>query len=85
MGTPPSVPTPRQEHAIAEAVAHGVTLSEAARALGLPDRTVRNWDLRGRHGEEPFARFADSIDAARAEHEANRDRLLANLRDRLDH
>ena len=57
----------RLEHAIADLVAAGLPLIDAARALELGPRTVYRWVALGRAGEPRYERFVDSIEAAQTE------------------
>lgn len=65
----PAYLTPTVEHQVASLVAHGLLLGDAARALGLGERTVRRWLALGRRGAPTYRSFAEAIDAARVERE----------------
>ena len=63
--------TRRVEHEIATLISTGVPLSTAARLVGVPPRTARDWLHQGQqpHAAAHWARFAESVASARAEHE----------------
>jgi transposase-like protein len=72
--------SPRLEHAIADLVARGAPVSQAARWFGIHPRTARGWLDQGRRGRARFVRFAESVEAARLEHEHGLEALVDELR-----
>jgi hypothetical protein len=78
--------TARLEHEIAALVAAGCPLSTAARLAGVPPRTARDWLHQGRQPYAPahWARFAESVEAARLEHARVVAGRLAELRGHHD-
>ncbi len=59
--------TPEVRGALLERVASGVSLRDAARAVGVREKTVRSWITRGRRdGTGSYAEFVTAIEAARA-------------------
>lgn len=76
--------THRVEHEICTLVAAGVPLNTAARAVGIPPDRVRKWVELGRRPNAPahWARFVESVEAARVEHAHEALLRLAKLRGR---
>ena len=74
------------EYEIAALVATGVPLSSAARIAGVAPRTATDWFVQGRKPDAKahWARFAASIEAARAEHRRQVMVRLEMLRGQLD-
>ena len=69
----PSRLTPSTIHLIADLIANGASLRQAAQLLDIPTSTAEGWQwygraARGRHW--PYDEFAQSIQAARLEHQA---------------
>ncbi len=60
--------TPQARGALIERVASGVSLTDAARAIGLREKTVKGWITRGRREDEgDYTEFAQRIEQARRE------------------
>ena len=60
--------TPEARGALIERVASGVSLADAARAIGLREKTVKGWITRGRREDGgDYAEFAQRIEQARRE------------------
>ena len=60
--------TPKTRAEILARVELGMSLSEAARAVGVPPATARGWLFRGRKAEAgAYREFADAVGKARAE------------------
>jgi hypothetical protein len=76
-------PSPRLEHALADAVRGGLSLARAAQAVGIPEKMARDWVYVGRRGRQRYVRFASSIDDARREREHELDELVEALRRRV--
>jgi len=58
------------QQAFCEGIFDGLTIAEAAKGAGVASKTVKNWLSRGRkEGDGPYADFAASVEAARAEHQ----------------
>jgi hypothetical protein len=81
-GRPPTL-TPRIEHAICELTANGVPLVDAARAIGVGERTVYRWVKLGRAGYGPlYVRLVRGLEDARRERAHDVAVLLAVARER---
>ena len=76
-------PTPQVEHAICDLVARGWPVSRAARFFDIQPRTARGWLDQGRRGRAHFVRFAESVQAARLEHEREVEQFAEELRGRI--
>jgi len=60
--------TPKTRAEILARVELGMSLSEAARAVGVPPATARGWLFRGRKAEAgAYREFADAVGKARAD------------------
>jgi hypothetical protein len=60
--------TPENRGALIERTAAGVSLLDAARAVGVREATVKSWVTRGRREREgDYAEFVAALDAARDE------------------
>jgi transposase len=57
------------QHAITQAVAMGLTRRAAAAIGGVTTATIRNWEERGKAGEEPYAGFVQAMELAEAHKE----------------
>jgi len=74
--------TPEICEGLVELVIDGLTIKDAARAMEVREKTVRNWLAKGRSEEGgPYAAFAEAIDEAQQEAEVreepmDRDELL---------
>lgn len=68
MGRPTSF-TKEAANAIIASVGAGNYRETAAAAAGIHRTTLRNWEARGETGEEPYASFMTSLQAAEAESE----------------
>lgn len=64
---------------ILDAAREGKTKEGCARAGGISYDTLRRWLDRGEDGEEPFAKFREAFDLARAEGESH---LVERVADR---
>jgi hypothetical protein len=63
--------TPGVRGAILERTAAGLSLPDAARAVGVREATVKSWVTRGRREEDgEYAEFVIALDAAREEAQA---------------
>ena len=62
----PTVLTPAVAERIVELVRAGNFRRTAMLACGVSKNTVRNWELRGEAGEEPYATFAADLQEAEA-------------------
>ena len=85
MGAPSHL-TPCLEHALCDLVRQGIPVTDAARGLGIPERTLYRWIYRGRleRGSAIYARFVDGLEAARAEREDHVREMLAIAQTRRD-
>lgn len=54
------------QHAVTTAIALGLTRRAAAALGGVSTMTLRNWEERGRAGEEPYASFLQAMELAEA-------------------
>lgn len=74
--------TPEMTEGIIELVTDGLTIKDAALAMEVREKTVRNWLAKGRSEEDgPYAAFAESIEEAQQEAESteepmDRDELM---------
>jgi transposase len=60
--------TPEVTEGILELVTDGLTIKDAARAMEVREKTVRNWLAKGRSEEDgPHAAFAEAIEEAQQE------------------
>jgi hypothetical protein len=80
--------TPKTRAEILARVELGMSLSEAARAVGVPPATARGWLFRGRKAEAgAYREFADAVGKARADADRARRVPLGKARaeaDRVD-
>lgn len=61
---------PQVRGALLERFSAGLSLPEAARAVGVNEKTLKGWLTRGRHeAAGDYAVFAEAVDAARADAE----------------
>jgi hypothetical protein len=58
--------TPELETRIALSVASGLPIPIAAQAHGVPKSTWAEWLAKGRAGKQPYARFLDAMNEAKA-------------------
>lgn len=75
-GRPTSL-TPELADRIVDMVRGGNFRATALRACGLSKNVIRNWELAGEEGKEPYASFTERLQEAEAESEA---KLVAEVR-----
>ncbi len=68
------------EQHLAVLLRNGIPLHRAAPAVGTSETAVNRWLARARQGDDAYARFADTVDAARAERAHDEAQLLADAR-----
>jgi hypothetical protein len=59
--------TPELHAAIVKSLRHGAYQVHAANGAGISITTLQRWVKLGRNGVEPYVRFAEDVDRARAE------------------
>jgi hypothetical protein len=63
----PTLCTPEATAEVARYVTRGLPVKTAARAAGVSVRSINDWLVRGKAGEEPYADFYEAIELAKAE------------------